>query len=310
MKQDFSELKEKLSANARTLKEKRLVHFHLARLESYQARESFDGTVSTSLHNQPEINAQSRMVLCQWMNEVSMGLVKPPELPFPETYAPNKFCAEKEFLRSTFHRAIVFLDVYLAHEKNFPLDHLQVLGSAAVFSAAKLEEPEALSKHMFLNFGDDEPEVLGELERLLQKFHAAMVMRQVAVKATPYEWVLIYIENLQSCGMAVSARETWVHVSVLDVMVLVAETGQYASSLLAAAALFLHGCIPADAISMATGYELTQSHSAVAHLRGIWEYLNLDLAVPEDDAETELDPVQPQIGISLEDLLEKWDEDF
>ncbi|KAJ3399892.1 hypothetical protein HDU80_007485, partial [Chytriomyces hyalinus] len=270
MRQDFSKLKKQLSANARTPEEKRLLHFRMARLQSYQERESLDGNISTCLHNQVEINVQSRML-----------------------------CADEGFLRTTFHRSIVYLDAFLARHANFPLDYMQVLGSAAVFSAAKLEEPEALSKHLFLNFGDDDPKVLAEHERLLQKFHAAMVMRQVAVKATPFEWLMQYIDNLRECGVLVSDVVIKKHVRVLDVMVLVAETGQYASSLLAAATLFLRGAIASDAISVATGYELTVGHTVVAHLRDIWAFV---AAKPEEDGETRLGPIQPQIGMVLEEV--------
>ncbi|KAJ3250319.1 Cyclin-A1 [Chytriomyces hyalinus] len=278
MRQDFSKLKKQLSANARTPEEKRLLHFRLTRLQSYQERESLDGKISTCLHNQVEINVQSRMVLCHWMSEL---------------------CADEGFLRTTFHRSIVYLDAFLARHANFPLDYMQVLGSAAVFSAAKLEEPEALSKHLFLNFGDDDPKVLAEHERLLQKFHAAMVMRQVAVKATPYEWLQLFLDNLQQWGYVVSEGDKIMYVRVLDVMVLVAETGQYASSLLAAATLFLHGYVDSDAISVATGYELTVGHTVVAHLRDIWEFV----AAKPEDGQTHLGPIQPQIGMVLEEVV-------
>ncbi|KAJ3379585.1 hypothetical protein HDU80_002378, partial [Chytriomyces hyalinus] len=64
---------------------------------------------------------------------------------------------------------------------------------------------------------------------------------QVAVKATPLEWLVMYFENHHLLGEEISDQTTLMHVKVLDVMVLVAETGQYASSLLAAATLFLYG---------------------------------------------------------------------
>ncbi|KAI8820607.1 hypothetical protein BJ741DRAFT_126156 [Chytriomyces cf. hyalinus JEL632] len=100
--QDFSRLKQKLLSNANTPEGKRSLHFHMKRLESYQERDMFERAISPSLFNQPQINAQSRVILCQWMNE---------------------FCSDKRFLRCTFHRAITVLGRVLGARKKRVCGH-------------------------------------------------------------------------------------------------------------------------------------------------------------------------------------------
>ncbi len=60
-----------------------------------------------------------RRMLVDWMMEVS------------EEFA---------FKRETFHLSVFFVDRYLSIQADFQLDSFQLLGTAALFSASKIEE--------------------------------------------------------------------------------------------------------------------------------------------------------------------------
>lgn len=190
---------------------------------------------SNYLQSHPLINNKMRSVLFDWLIEV---------------------CEVYHLHRETYHLAIAYIDQYLSKTNDFPKGKFQLLGIAALFVAAKIEEiyPPHLADFAYVT-----DETCTEDDILQMEIQLMNTLNWHINPITSISWLLVYLQSEYDLNKSSNSKDilqtsklTKVHqskdflhlfssvVRLLDLCSLDIEYSQFSKHILAASAILFY----------------------------------------------------------------------